>query len=410
MPITRAPSLVAGVSTNPNTLTRSLVQSYSELAQGINFLAEVFSYGDLRPVSETDLASRWGWSTNTSIANLTGIKDSAMGLDGTSIYTYASDLNSTVSFLNKDPLFIIENVTADGLAFNGEKRPATIYESFLNMKTYVDTQVSTNLNPLLSLTSSLEAFLSAAGAGAANGTAVIVDNDEFSLSSWRFTEYGYNSVNYPALLNAYDTGILVEDDTFKVLSSNFELLGGPSGASFVYDTDGFVTDTADAVVSLKSNTDIILNPGVTFPISEVAASNPPAGHVKLYYSDEFSALRLRESNGTESPIGGGGGGHIEAVAGSTTWSLVMTTNSTTYLINGSVAYSLTLPAISDVQLGWEITIADSSDQAGTNPINVSTADGDAFVGYGATELTIDNNSGLVRLQVTSQGWLILYTK
>ena len=74
MPITRAPSLVAGVSTNPNTLTRSLVQSYSDLAQGINFLAEVFSYGDLRPVSETDLASRWGWSRNTSINGSIGFE------------------------------------------------------------------------------------------------------------------------------------------------------------------------------------------------------------------------------------------------------------------------------------------------------------------------------------------------
>jgi hypothetical protein len=102
--------------------------------------------------------------------------------------------------------------------------------------------------------------------------------------------------------------------------------------------------------------------------------------------------------------------HIEATADSNTWPLVMTTNSTTYLINGSEGYSLTLPAIADVELGWEITIADSSDEASDNPIGISTTDGDAFVGYGATTLNIDNNSGLVRLQVTSQGWLILYTK
>lgn len=431
MPITRAPSLVAGVSTNPNTLTRSLVQSYSELAQGINFLAEVFSYGDLRPVSETDLVSRWGWSTNTSIADLTGIKDSAMGLDGTSIYTYASDLNSTVSFLNKDPLFIIENVTEDGLAFNGEKRPATIYESFLNMKTYVDTQVSTNLNPLLSLTSSLEAFLSAAGAGAANGTIVTVENDEFSLSTWKLTGYGYNSVTYPALLNANDTGILVGDDTFKVLSSNFELLGGPSGASFIYDTDGLVIDTVDEPINFTADK-IVFNSSYCMPVlSEVPGSLPSANQVKIYYSGFDDTLHVVKSDGDDVPIGtggSGGSGYAERIielslTGSGPYTLapddidedtivdILGKNKLTVLLDADGPVIYTLPSTATSAISVEVIVADISGTASSNNINIYPATGHQIIGVGdSLPVVINTDYGTVGFKwIDSQdAWLILY--
>ena len=85
--------------------------------------------------------------------------------------------------------------------------------------------------------------------------------------------------------------------------------------------------------------------------------------------------------------------------------------STTYLAHSEEgALTLTLPALSDLTLGWEVTIADVGNSAATNPITISADAADSFVGYGPYSLIIDTDSGLVRLQVTSSGWLILYSK
>jgi hypothetical protein len=428
MPITRAPSLIAGVSTNPNTLTRSLIRSYDDLAQGINFLSEVFSYGDLRPVGPDDLATRWSWTVNGSITGLSTIKDSAMGLDGTSIYTYAASENPTVSFLGIDPMFIIENVEEDGIGFNGEKRPATIYESFLNMKTYVDTQVSVNLNPLLSLTSSLEAFLNAAGAGADNGTIVTVENDEFSLSSWKLTGYGYNSVTYPALLNGDGTGILVGDDTFKVLSSNFELLGGPSGGSFVYDTDGFAVETASEDINFTADK-IIFNSSYCMPVlSAYPGSLPSANQVKIYYSGIDNALHVVTSEGDDDPIGSGGSGYAErlipiTLSGGGPYTLVpddidedsivdiLGKNKLTVLLNADSNVIYTLPSTATSAIAVEVIVADTSGTASSNNINIYPATGHQIIGVGSSlPVVINTDYGTVGFKwIDSQdSWLILY--
>jgi hypothetical protein len=401
MAITKAPTVTAGISINPNSLTRSISKTYDQFGETINTVADVFVFGDRCPVAADDLLSRWDWASGTITGN-TAINDFSSGLDGTSLYIYGSPDYSMI-----DPTFLIYNIV-DGLPVLTETRPATIYESLLKLKGYVDQTVASNIAPIVSLTSDLEDFLSS-NVDVANGTAVIIYDDELSLSTWKFTEYAVGDDIYPCIFNEFDTGIIAADDLLIVRSSAVQFDGGPAGGSFSYDTDGFAVDTASAAILLSSETDVVLTPGVTFPISLVEPSNPPSGHVKLYYSDEFSALRLRESDGTERSVGGGGA-HIEAAPTGTASSLLITTSSTTYLVNASEPYTLTLPALAGLELGWEITIADRSNQAGTHNITINANGAETFIGYSTGPLIIDTNSGLVRLQVTSLGWLVLYTK
>lgn len=361
MGINKATVVNAGIYVNPNSFTRNLAASYQILGTQINVLADVFTFAQRAPVLDIE-DERWSWVVPSSLAENGSINAHTKGLDATSIFSYAG-----TDYLSIDPLFLRTNPLA-----SNQKRPATIYETFINYKSYIDTSIQQRTNALLAITANNGVDLS----GVLDGTILVSTGEEIDVSSWRFI------ADYPV------SG-----------SSAFRMPGGNN----LMSTATSVSIDAP-LIKFDSNAIAIAAPGVT-------PSGALANYGRVYYEESEKKLHLVDDTGFDSPIiSGNEWFHIEAEASSTTYTLVMTTKSTTYLIDGSEGYSLTLPPISELGLGWEITIADKSDQAGTNPIGVSTAGGDAFVGYGATSLNIDNNSGLVRLQVTSQGWLILYTK
>jgi hypothetical protein len=538
------------MSVSPNAITRNMAKAYTDIAEQLNVVSDIFSYGQRRAVDGSDLSVRWNWTANTNMGSLATINDIVNGLDGTSLYLYAGSDYKLV-----DPLFLIANVI-DNIVSQTEVRPVTVYEGMLKLKQYVQSEIANNISPIINLTSSLENFLSG-GDPVGNGTAVIIENDELSLSTWRFTEYNLPEVGVtPCLFNEHDTGIVAGDDIFAIKSSFVSMLGGPIGSTFIYDADGLYIDTQHENITLYSNENVMVSPGITFPMLTEPPTNPPAENVKLYYNGPESSFYYLDSGGANIPVGNGAGdtglitfdgvkiigagtasgdgegngtielvpdndlydispnvppntgygnggqyliidptvpGHIHMRAGgpidqAAAWlilggekanvivqnqdggynenhrviinthdnatteyswtfgndgnltvpngsdildengnsllfnhtetspelpvhNIVMNTESTTYLVQADEdAHTLTLPLISSLTLGWEITIADIANSAATNLITVNTSSSDVFIGYDDDSLIIDTNNGLVRLQVTSLGWLILYSK
>lgn len=361
MPINKVSVVNAGVYTNPNTFSRSLSKAYENLGTQVNLMVDAFATEQRATVIDaTD--TRWTWNVETGMFG-TSINSSVTGLDGTSIYTYAGS-----DYLSVDPIFLTynpENVS--------QVRPATVYESFQKAKSYIDTAIVERTSAILDIANSLDIDLT----GAADGTIVISVSEAAAPSPWKvISDYGSN----------LDYGIV-----------------GP-GANKLFENVGYIGLEAAAI---KFDTNYL-----DLAACDTAPTGALAQRGRIYYNSEDNHLHLVNDNGLDEQIALESElfYHTEGSADSTTWPLVMTTNSTTYLIDGSEGYTLTLPAIADVQLGWEITIADKSNQASLNPIKISTDGSDTFVGYGAMSIIIDNDSGLVRLQVTSEGWLILYTK
>ena len=361
MPINKVSVVNAGVYTNPNTFSRSLSKAYESLGTQVNLMADAFAAGQRATVIDTT-DTRWSWNVETGMFG-TSINSSVTGLDGTSIYTYAG-----TDYLSIDPIFLSYN--PDNIT---QVRPATIYESFEKTKAYIDTAITERTSAILDIANSLDIDLT----GAADGTILISVSEAAAPSPWTvITDYGSN-LDY----------CIVGPGGNKLFENTGYI--GLEGAAIKFDTNYLDIAACDTV-----------------------PTGALAGRGRVYYDSADNRLHLVDDAGVNNALAFESElyGHIEATADSTTWPLVMTTNSTTYLIDGSEGYSLTLPAIADVQLGWEITIADNSNEASAYPISISTVGGDTFVGYGESSLLIDNNSGLVRLQVTSQGWLILYTK
>lgn len=362
MGINKVSVINSGSYINPNVFTRNISKSYETMGTQINIVADTLTFGDRAPVPDTGDA-RWSWVVESFFPENGTINPYTKGLDGTSIYVYAG-----TDYLGIDSLFLQINPEV-----STEKRPATVYETFLNYKKYIDTSIQQRTAALLSIVANNGLDLS----GVLDGTILISTAEEIDVSSWRFI------ADYPV------SG-----------SSAFRMPGGNN----LMSTAAYVSIDAP-LIKFDSNAIAIAAPSVV-------PSGALANYGRVYYESGDNRLHLVDQAGVDNALalGSDSYSHTEAVADNTTWPLVMTTNSTTYLINGSESYSLTLPAIADVQLGWEITIADKSNQASLNPIQISTVGSDTFVGYAASTIIIDNDSGLVRLQVTSEGWLILYTK
>lgn len=545
MGVEKAPSVTSGMSVSPNAITRNMAKAYTDIAEQLNVVSDIFSYAQRRAVDSSDLSVRWNWTANTNMGGLATINDIVNGLDGTSLYLYAGS-----DYKLLDPLFLINNVI-DNVVSQIEVRPATVYEGMLKLKQYVQSEIANNISPIINLTSSLENFLSG-GEPIDNGTAVIIENDELSLSTWRFTEYNLGGVGVsPCLFNEHDTGIIANDDIFAIKSSSVTILGGPVASTFTYSGSGLYINTENEDIQLYSNENVLVSPGVTFPMLTEPPTNPPAESVKLYYNGPESSFYYLDPGGANIPVGNGAGdtglitfdgvkiigagtassdgegngtielvpdndlydiligsgygdhgqyliidptipgdihiraggpidqaaarlvlggekanvtvrdqdngynpnhyvvinthdnatagyswifgndgnltmpngsdildqdgnsflfNHTEAFPDDAAASITMNTESTTYLVEADESHTLTLPLISDLQLGWEITIADTANSAATNLITINSQSPNIFVGYGDNSLIIDTNSGLVRLQVTSLGWLILYSK
>jgi hypothetical protein len=135
-------SISAGIYTNPNTLSRSMSAAYSALGTQINTLADIFSYNQGAPVQDAvDL--RWTWNFLAPTSRSGTITSINSGLSGTSVFTYAGD-----DYQSVNPLF---RVVRPGFA--SETRPATIYETFLQYKNYVDTAIAAEASRLAPLVS-----------------------------------------------------------------------------------------------------------------------------------------------------------------------------------------------------------------------------------------------------------------
>jgi hypothetical protein len=178
---------------------------------------------------------------------------------------------------------------------------------------------------------------------------------------------------------------------------------GPGGNKLIENT-GYIGLEAPAI---KFDTNYL-----DLAACDTIPTGPLAQRGRIYYNFIDNHLHLVNDNGLDTQIALEPDlfHHIEAFPDDATATIAMTTDSTTYLVYADETHNLTLPPISDLELGWEITIADTANSASTNEINISTQSGDVFIGYGDLPFIIDTDSGLVRLQVTSLGWLILYTK
>jgi hypothetical protein len=366
MGINKATVVNAGIYVNPNSFTRNLAASYQILGTQINVLADVFTFGQRAPVLDIE-DGRWSWIVPSGLAENGSINAYTKGLDATSIFSYAG-----TDYLGIDPLFLKTNPLS-----SNQKRPATIYETFINYKSYIDTSILQRTNALLAITANNGVDLS----GVADGTILVSTGEEIDISNWRFIG------DYPV----------------------------PGSAALRMPGGNNITSTATSV-SVDA-------PLIKFDTNAIAiASNAivPVGALanygRVYYKESDSLLHLVDHAGVDSAIVvGSGWTHREVAVGSGSHTITMSDNSTTYLVNTiSGSCFLTLPLISGLEDGWQITIADIYGLAGTNNISITPATGPSlnkFVGYGTgNSLVIDTSDGLVTLQVTGNGWLILYSK
>jgi hypothetical protein len=361
MPINKVSTVNAGVYTNPNTFSRSLSKAYENLGTQVNLMADGFAVGERAPVLDV-IDARWLWNANPAVFG-ESINSISTGLDGTAMYTYAG-----TDYLSIDPIFLVYN--PDNIS---EVRPATVYEAFQQTKSYVDTAITERTSAIIDIVTSLDVDLT----GAVDGTLVISVSEVAAPSVWKVI------ADYGSLL---DYGIV-----------------GPGGNKLI-ENIGYIGLEAPAI---KFDTNYL-----DLAACDTVPTGPLAQRGRIYYNFIDNHLHLVNDNGLDTQIALEPDlfHHIEAFPDDVTATIAMTTDSTTYLVYADEDHNLTLPSISDLELGWEITIADTADSAATNNITINTQGGENFIGYGDYPLKIDTNSGLVRLQVTSQGWLILYTK
>ena len=362
MPINKVSTVNAGVYTNPNTFSRSLSKAYENLGIQVNLMADSLAIGERAPVLDVTDA-RWSWNADPLLFT-NSINSISTGLDGTAMYTYAG-----TDYLSIDPIFIVYN--PDNLT---QARPATVYEAFKQTKSYVDAAITDRTTAIIDIVTGLDVDLT----GAADGTIVISVSEAAAPSVWKVI------ADYGSLL---DYGIV-----------------GPGGNKLIENT-GYIGLEAPAI---KFDTNYL-----DLAACDTVPTGPLAQRGRIYYNFIDNHLHLVNDNGLDTQIALESElfHHTEAFPEDATTTLVINTESTTYLVHPSYeTYYLTLPPISDLEFGWEITIADVDSMAGTYPVTIYTDAGDTFIGYGSNPLIIDTNNGLVRLQATSLGWLILYTK
>lgn len=500
--VSKIGSVTAGIYTNPNTLSRSMSAAYTALGTQINTLADIFSYNQGAPVQDV-LDMRWTWNFLAPTARSGTITTINSGLSGTSVFTYAGD-----DYQSVNPLF---RVVRPG--FPAESRPATIYETFLQYKTYIDTTIAAEASRLATFVSSFNYSLT----GVDDGSLLVANQSAIAGSLWRTSyEAGVYTLNAP-----------LGYAKFRGAATYLELAGPKIRIQNYLSLKGIDQENVDQVVptadagrgnlyfsSVDKKVHIIDEDGLDITFGEVATGDitfdgvkiigagtasgdglgkgtielvpdndfyditpnsgygdggqyliidPTApGHIHVraggpideaaavlilggekanvtvrdqdnsYNEKHYVTINTQSNTGDEYAWVFGNDGnltvpegcdinsttgdsilwkHEETAAGSLTATIPITTVSTSYFVNSTDgAHLLTLPPLSGLKLGWEITIADIQNYAGTNTITITTDIADTFVGYGSNPLIIDTNSGLVRLQVTSQGWLILYSK
>lgn len=360
MSINKVSIINAGIYTNPNTFSRSLTAAYETLGTEINQLADIFTFTERAPVNPDDLTIRWEWTTNTSLSGQTSITAIEEGLNGTSLYTYAA-----MDYVSIDPIFVVYNPDPGN---SDESRPATIYESFLKLKTYTDTAIAQRTSALVNLVSTLDIDLS----GVEDGTIINSVGEEIAASGWQFiTGYGTSS----------DYGLVAPGGNKLLANDGYLILEAP-------------------VVELETEY-------VRIGTATTAPTGADANAGRVYYSGYDKNLHLVNEDGDDFPLGVS---YYEEDILLHTSSLTAdaATNLFTCATAAAGSWTLTLPALNGVATGRQIIIADRQSAASTNNIEVYPAVGDLFIGYGSGRVTIDTNNGVLGLMSTVNGWVVLY--
>lgn len=360
MSINKVSIINAGIYTNPNTFSRSLTAAYETLGTEINQLADIFTFTERAPVNPDDLMMRWEWTTNTSLSGQTSITAIEEGLNGTSLYTYAA-----MDYVSIDPIFVVYNPDPGN---SNESRPATIYESFLKLKTYTDTAIAQRTSALVNLVSRLDIDLS----GVEDGTIINSIGEEIAASGWQFiTEYGTND----------DYGLVAPGGNKLLANDGYLILEAP-------------------VVELETEY-------VRIGTATTAPTGADVNAGRVYYSGYDKNLHLVNEDGDDYPLGVS---YYEEDVVNEISSL--TANAATSLFTCATAddgpWTLTLPALSGVPVGRQIIVADRQSAASFNYIEVYPDGSDEFIGYTSGPITIDTNNGVLGLMSTTNGWLVLY--
>lgn len=360
MAINKVGAVTAGVCINPNTFTRSLSQSYENLGDQINKVADIFTYGQRAPVS-SEFESRWSWEFNSTALG-SSINAATDGLDGTSIYTYAS-----ADYYSIDPLFVVYNPDDEE-----QNRPATLYESFINIKKYVNQAIIERTANIVDIVSTLDVDLT----GVADGTLICSSNESLSVTNWIF------EVNY----GAAEDDVLISASGNKIIS-NLDYIGFEA-----------------PYVKLETNY-------IELSDAAVPPTGAQTGVGRLYYSVADSSLRLVNHDGYDTVIGGLSHEEVTVNTGDSPVTMTITQNTTTYLVDSAAgSVELELPELSTLTKGTQIVVADATSSAFINNIGVIVSGSDQIIGQPSSSgVVIDTANGLVGLQATSIGWLILYS-
>ena len=360
MSINKVSIINAGIYTNPNTFSRSLTKAYEDLGAEVNVLADVFTFAERAPVNSNDLEMRWEWTTNTSISGQTSITSIEEGLNGTSVYTYAA-----MDYVNIDPIFVVYNADPEN---SDESRPATIYESFIKLKSYTDTAIAQRTSALVNLVSTLDIDLT----GVEDGTIIYSIGEEIAASGWQFiTDYGMGA----------DYGLVAP------------------GGNKILANDGYITIEAP-VFNVEAEY-------VRIGTVTTAPTGVDANAGRVYYSGYDKNLHLVNEDGDDFALGAS---YYEEDIVNLTSSL--TADAGTNLFACATAddgpWTLTLPALSGIPTGRQIIVIDRQGGASANNIEVYPDGSDEFVGYASGPVVIDTDNGALGLMSTSFGWVVLY--
>lgn len=246
--ITPVGTVDVGIFINPNTFTRQIAKSYEIVGNRINLLSTIFTSGQRSPVRVSD--TRWTFNIPSNLSTNGSINDSANGLDGTTIYTYAG-----ADYLLKNPLFLVTNNLVAT-----EVRPATIYESFLKMMEYIDTQIATRYQAVLSATNT-----GGGTAGNADTGLITFDNVRIIGAGTASGDLsGYGTIELVPDLNRYiHEQYLVIDPTIgghihiraggdQDASNSVLFLGAENTHVRVSNNDSELGDVRDNTVSIRT--------------------------------------------------------------------------------------------------------------------------------------------------------------
>jgi hypothetical protein len=358
-------SVSSGIYTNPNTLSRNLAGAYNSLGTQINTIVDILSTQQRSPVLDVAEDNRWTYVVTPDSFGAT-LNPAVDGLDGTTIFSYAGSDYGVL-----DPIFLITNPDA-----TEEKRPATLFESFIKLKQYTDTVIAQRSAAIISMVTGSEIDLSGADEGA------VLQNlaGDVAASSWKFMS---------------DAGDYI--------------LRAPGGNYFVSNATQIKLDAPE--IKFVTNHLILTD-----------VDTPPTGALggvgRIYYSIADAALHLVDHHGVDIALGeaGGGGSGSGANVGTYTSAdgpYTLANNHNIILVDFSASPdspTFTLPDSSEAYVinGYEITIADITGGAATNNITILAAAGDVIIGA-SSGVAIDTNFGLLNLKYVGSGsWLMMF--